>query len=273
METCLWLLVFFFLLQPAIENGMLAAARVQMLARLEAKRSSKVIALVRRQEQVNFLGFTFLEYINMEDSESIMRAIRMTDPTTPIDLIIHSPGSDITAAEQISAALIRHPANVTVFVPHYAMSGAALIALAASELVMNQDAVLGAPEPEVGMFPANSILKAVASKSVSEVEDKTWMMAQNASKARDQIRSKTKEILGHRMDAEKAERIAETLTSGRWTVDYPLSVDELIELGLSVSTDMPLEVYQLMNLYPQPRNQRPSVQFIQAPYRKSDRKH
>jgi ClpP class serine protease len=44
-------------------------------------------------------------------------------------------------------ALCRHPGKVTVFVPHYAMSGGTLLALAADEIVMDDNAVLGPVDP------------------------------------------------------------------------------------------------------------------------------
>jgi len=264
------LFLFIILMQPVIERGMMEAARARMLVQMENKRSSRVILLVQRQETMNILGLPLFRYISMEDSESVLRAIRLTDPDVPIDLIIHSPGSLTTAAEQIAAALVRHKARVTVFVPHYAMAGAALIALAASELVMNRDAVLGALEPQIEMYPAASIVSAVERKSAAEVEDKTWMLADKARKARKQMKQKVLQILSHRMEREDAERITDALTSGQWTLDYPLSVDELKQMGVAVSTEMPIEVYRMMNLYPQPKELRPSVDYIPAPYFKPD---
>ncbi|XWK86597.1 MAG: hypothetical protein U7127_20645 [Phormidium sp.] len=62
--------------------------------------------------------------------------------------------------------------SVTVFVPHYAMSGGTMLALAADEIVMDANAVLGPVDPQLGNFPAASILKVVADKPISEVEIK-----------------------------------------------------------------------------------------------------
>ena len=50
---------------------------------------------------------------------------------------------------------------MTAFVPHYAMSGGTLIALAADEIVMYEDAVLGPVDPQLGQYPAASILTVV----------------------------------------------------------------------------------------------------------------
>ena len=67
------------------------------------------------------------------------------------------------------------------------------------------------------------------------------------------------------MGAERAEQLATKLTSGTWTHDYPITVEEARELGLPVSTEMPKEVYQLMGLYPQTSQRRPSVEYIPSP--------
>jgi len=127
-------IVAFFIissLQPVLRQRMLDAARQRLLEQLERKRKSRVIALIHRQETMSLLGFPLVRYINIEDSEAVLRTIKMTDRDIPIDLILHTPGGLVLAAEQIARALIRHSAQVTVFVPHYAMSGGTLIALAA----------------------------------------------------------------------------------------------------------------------------------------------
>ena len=97
--------------------------RDQMLERFQTERKSRVIALIHRQESASILGVPVASYINIEDSEAILRAIRLTPPDQPIDLILHTPGGLVLAAEQIAKALTERKAKVTVFVPHYAMSG------------------------------------------------------------------------------------------------------------------------------------------------------
>jgi ClpP class serine protease len=112
-------------------------------------------------------------YIDIEDSEAILRAIRLTSTDMPIDLIVHTPGGLVLAAEQIAHALLRHRAPVTIFVPHYAMSGGTMLALACDQIVMDPNAVLGPVDPQLGPFPAASILEVVARKPVAQVSDET----------------------------------------------------------------------------------------------------
>jgi len=72
-------------------------------------------------------------------------------------------------------------------------------------------------------------------------------------------------LLEHHSEAD-AERIATALASGQWTHDYPLDVDKLRELGISVGTELPRGVHDLMDLYPQTSQRRPGVEFIPIPY-------
>jgi ClpP class serine protease len=260
--------VFFIIssLLPAIQKRMLQAARLKLMRELEQKRGSRVISLIHRQETMALLGFPVFRYIDIDDSEEVLRAVKLTDDEVPIDLILHTPGGLVLASEQIAHALCRHPARVTVFVPHYAMSGGTLLALAADEIVMDENAVLGPVDPQVGEYPAVSILKAVEEKDVNEIDDKTLILADVARKAGAQVRARAEAILAEHLPEDRARALAGVLSEGRWTHDYPITVEEAQELGLPIRTDMPEEVYKLMNLYRQPTQRRPSVQYIPVPY-------
>jgi ClpP class serine protease len=225
--------------------------------------------MIHRQETMSFLGFPIARYIDIEDSEKILRAIRLTPGDTPIDLVVHTPGGLVLAAEQIASALQRHQGTVTVFVPHYAMSGGTLIALAADQIVMDPNAVLGPVDPQLGMgqsaVAAASVVKALAQPNPHR-DDQTIILGDMAEKALRQVRSTVERLLRDHHSAADAERIATTLSSGQWTHDYPLQVEELRQLGFTIGEELPREVYDLMELYPQSSQQRPSVEFIPLPY-------
>lgn len=263
--SLIWISLLISSLQPIIRQKMLEMERLRALARLEHDRNSRVIALIHRQETMSFLGFPLVRYIDINDSEAILRAIKMTDDDVPIDLIVHTPGGLVLAAEQIAHALQKHPAKVTVFVPHYAMSGGTLIALAADEIVMDENAVLGPVDPQLGQQPAASILKVLERKPVQEIDDETLILADIAEKAIRQVKATVIELLQGKMNAEAAERVATALATGVFTHDYPITVREARELGLPVSTEMPKLVYQIMALYPQTAQRRPSVEYIPTP--------
>ncbi|QJA06740.1 hypothetical protein FVE67_08025 [Thermosulfurimonas marina] len=264
------LFFFFFMLaalQPVLRQRLLEAARQRMISRIEKARGSRVILLVHRQETMSLLGFPIMRFIDINDSEQVIRAIHLTDPEVPIDLILHTPGGLVLAALQIARAVKKHPAKVTAFIPHYAMSGGTLIALAADEIVMDEHAVLGPVDPQLGQFPAASILRAVREKPREHVEDQTLILADVAEKALRQMKENLRDLLSGKYPPEKVDELAELLTQGHWTHDYPLTFEEARKLGLPVRTDMPHEIYQLMSLFPQPVRQAPSVEFTPAPRR------
>jgi ClpP class serine protease len=215
---------------------------------------------------MSFLGFPIFRYIDIDDSEQILRAIKMTGSEVPIDMILHTPGGLALASEQIAHALNRHKGKVTVFVPHYAMSGGTLLALAADEIVMDENAVLGPVDPQLGEYPAVSILNAIKLKDKNKIDDRTLILADVAQKAVAQMQEHVFGILRDNMEEDKARRIAVELTSGQWTHDYPIMCDKAKEMGLPISCEVPYEVLQLMELFPQPRGRRPSVQYIPIPY-------
>ncbi|KWW99058.1 hypothetical protein LI90_690 [Carbonactinospora thermoautotrophica] len=262
------LLIFMLLstLQPALQQRWLQAQRARTIRALEKQHGSRVITLIHRREGFAFLGIPFGGFIDIDDSEAVIRAIEMTDDEVPLELVLHTPGGLVLAAEQIAAALAAHPAPVTVYVPHYAMSGGTLIALAADRIVMAPSAVLGPIDPQIGDFPAASILRVVERKEVNEIDDRTLILADVAAKAQRQVRSFAATLLRRHMSAEKAEEVAAALSEGRWTHDYPIDATTAAGLGLPVSTDLPDAVRVLMGYYPQPRGRRPSVEYIPVPY-------
>ncbi|HUW64440.1 MAG TPA: ATP-dependent Clp protease proteolytic subunit [Spirochaetia bacterium] len=261
-----WIILLVSAFLPLLRQQRVEGFRLRLIRRFEEKRGSRLITLIHRQESISFLGIPLSRYINIEDSEQVLRAIRLTPEDMPIDLLLHTPGGLVLAAEQISAALKRHKATVTVFVPHYAMSGGTMIALAADDIVMDENAVLGPVDPQLGHYPAASILAAVKNKGVTHVDDETLILADLSVKALRQVREFVHFLLEGKMEQEKAAELAATLTSGLWTHDYPIGIDQLLQMGLPVTAGLMKEIYDLMDLYPQPPQRRPSVGFIPLPY-------
>jgi ClpP class serine protease len=259
-----WIFFLFSAVSPMIQKKILDAKRVKFFRTWEQQRGSRVIALIHRQETMSILGFPLVRYIDIEDSEEVLRAVRLTEPQVPIDIILHTPGGMALAAEQIAYAI--KDRRVTVFVPHYAMSGGTLIALAADEIVMDPNGVLGSLDPQLGKFPAASILQVVKEKDRNEIDDETLILADIAKKAIRQLRECVREIVEDKVGKERAEELADILTRGEWTHDHPLTAGMLRSLGLPVSTAMPKEIYEFMRLFPQAGQRRPSVEYIPLPY-------
>ncbi len=261
-----WLFLIITALQPVLRQHLLQSQRLRLMRAFERKRGSRVILLVHRQEAMGLLGFPLVRYIDIEDSEEILRAIRSTPDDLAIDLILHTPGGLVLAAEQIARALADHPARVTVFVPHYAMSGGTLLALAADAVVLDPHAVLGPVDPQLGTRPAASVVRLVDQKPIGEIDDQTLIEADVARMALTQVGDQVKALLGRHLDdpAEVA-RVADLLSQGHFTHDYPISAALARSWGLPVSTDLPPEIHEMMALYPQPKHRTPAVQYLPGP--------
>jgi ClpP class serine protease len=247
-----WLFFIFTAVQPMLRQQMLEAMRVRKISQIEQGRKSRVILLVHRQETMRLLGFPVARYIDINDSEDVLRAIQMTDVDVPLDLVLHTPGGLVLAALQIAKAVREHKARVTVFVPHYAMSGGTLIALAADEIVMCEHSVLGPIDPQLGESPAASLIAVVDKKPIAKVDDRTLILADVGRKAIAQVKQAAAELLTRRLSAEQADALAEKLASGTWTHDYPIWASTAKSLCLPINTNMPDQVFQLLKLYPQP---------------------
>ncbi|MCS7275187.1 MAG: hypothetical protein NZ610_07310, partial [Candidatus Bipolaricaulota bacterium] len=169
------------------------------------------------------------------------------------------------ASLQIARALRRHPGGTRVIVPHYAMSGGTLIALAADEIIMSPHAVLGPVDPQIGQYPAASLLAVLEKKPLSEVDDQTLILADVARKAVQQLQDAVYELLAGRYPEEQARGLAQKLSEGYWTHDYPITYEKARELGLRVSCDIPKEFLHLMALYPQPVRHQVGVEYLPIP--------
>jgi ClpP class serine protease len=235
--------------------------RREKLAKVQARRRSRVIALVHREEIMPGFGFPMRGYIRQDDAEQVLAAIRATNPQRPLDIILHTPGGFVLHALQIARAIKAHPARKTVFVPHLAMSGGTLIALAADEIVMSDHAVLGPIDPQIGGAPAASWVKVAREKPIAAVADETLLLADMSQKVLDQMRKQACELMQGNYSHNGSCSISDLLASGKWSHDYPITVPEAKELGLNVSTDMPIDVVDLTTLLAASNVRQPSVYY------------
>jgi ClpP class serine protease len=273
-STIFWIIfsiiLLLLLIIPFIQRRITVYQRFNTIRSIEKKRQSRLITMIHRQEIMSLLGFPVARYIDIEDSEQILRAIRLTPEEMPIDLVLHTPGGLVLASEQIANALKRHKGKVTVFIPHYAMSGGTLVALAADEIIMDPDAVIGPIDPQLGTpqggyYPAASVLKALETSNPNR-DDQTLIFGDIAKKAQVQVYDVVYSLVKENMPEEKARELARSLSDGRWTHDYPITFEQAKSLGLPVLDTVPREIYTLMSLYPQSGLRRPSVEYVPIPY-------
>ncbi|MEM9706760.1 MAG: hypothetical protein AAF850_11870 [Pseudomonadota bacterium] len=254
-------LFIFLILGPILARRRRFADLTAAFTRLQKKRKSRIITLVHRLEPMGFLGIPQFGYIDLNDSEEVIQAIRATPPDKPLEIMMHTPGGLVLAALQIARAVKAHPGPTRVFVPHFAMSGGTMIALAADEIVMSDHAILGPIDPQIDGIPAASIVRTTEAKSTDATEDFTLILADISQMAIDQVKAAARELLGGTISDNAANNIAEQLASGRWTHDYPIYAGEARELGLNVSTDMPKDFVELMAMFPNTLANRSGVRY------------
>jgi ClpP class serine protease len=258
--TLLLIFVLFLAFQPLIARTMLASRRRRALGTLSAKREATVITLIHRQETIALLGVPLMRHIDVDDAESVLRAIRETPPGRPIEIVLHTPGGLVLAASQIATALADHDSPVTAVVPHYAMSGGTMIALAADEIVLDRHAALGPIDPQLGGYPAASIVAALERPGAHS--DETLILGDIASKALYQVEALATRLLERRMSPARAREVAHLLARGAWTHDHPLMATDLEPLGLPIRIGVPEEERALLDLYPQPRGRQSPVEYF-----------
>ena len=135
---------------------------------------------------------------------------------------------------------------------------------------MCKHSVLGPIDPQLGQSPAPSLLKVIEQKPIAEIDDQTLILADVGRKAIAQVKQAAARLLQRQLKAEDAEALAEKLSTGTWTYDYAIFASIAKELGLSVNTDMPNEVLELKELYPQPVRAQSGggVEYLPVPRRK-----
>jgi ClpP class serine protease len=261
--SLLWLFIILASLQPAVARQVLLIQRRRALNEISKERGATVITLIHRQETMSLLGFPLVRFIDIDDAESVLRAIRETPSGRPIEIILHTPGGLVIAARQIASALADHDAQVTAVVPHYAMSGGTLIALACDEIMVDSHASLGPVDPQINQQPAASYVE--VARMPGNHDDQTLLMADVSRKAIAQVEGFTARLLTEKLGAQRATEVARLLAGGTWTHDHPLQAPELKTLGLPVRVGVGAGERELMTLYPQPRGRTPAVEYVPGP--------
>jgi len=98
--------------------------------------------------------------INDNDTNSFMCVIHKLDRSKGLDLILHTPGGEVTATESLVEYLKEmFDSDIEVFVPQLAMSAGTMIACAAKLIHMGKQSSLGPIDPQINGLPVGAILK------------------------------------------------------------------------------------------------------------------
>jgi ClpP class serine protease len=98
--------------------------------------------------------------INDDDKNGLMAVIHGLDRTKGLDLILHTPGGDIAAAESTVNYLRKmFGTDIRAFIPQIAMSAGTMIACACKVLVMGKQSNIGPFDPQFNGIPAYGVIE------------------------------------------------------------------------------------------------------------------
>lgn len=98
--------------------------------------------------------------INDRDINAFMETVHNLDRKKGLDLILHTPGGDISATEQIIKYLrSMFNGDVRAIIPQMAMSAGSMVAVSCKSIMMGKQSCLGPFDPQINNLPCQSVLK------------------------------------------------------------------------------------------------------------------
>ncbi len=98
--------------------------------------------------------------VNDNDKNGFMATIHKLDRKKGLDLLLHTPGGDISATESLVHYLRQmFNSDIRAIVPQLAMSAGTMIALSCKEIIMGKHSNLGPIDPQIGPIPAHGIIE------------------------------------------------------------------------------------------------------------------
>ena len=139
-------------------NGVLDIIRNNHIKMLAARRGRNVICYYSGWLQ----DFQRSSYCSLSDSdiEGFMTNIHGFDRSKGLDLVLHTPGGDLAAAENIVRYLRAcFGTDIVAFVPHLSMSAGTMIACSCKEIFMGRQSSIGQTDPQFNGVPAGGVIE------------------------------------------------------------------------------------------------------------------
>ena len=109
--------------------------------------------------------------INDEDKNAFMATIHELDRSKGLDLILHTPGGDLAAAESLVDYLRQmFGTDIRAIIPQLAMSAGTMIACSCKTIIMGKQSNLGPIDPQFNGVPANGVI-AEFNQAIREIKE------------------------------------------------------------------------------------------------------
>lgn len=187
--------------------------------------------------------FYFDRVIDGKSVDQFKKFMWDIQPEDEINIIIKTNGGAFTSAQIISGIIGNHEGVTNAMVLDNAFSGGTLIALSCKNLYMHKNAHLSPVDVTQCSFfdqiQLSSIDSVIDNKSKDEIDDKTYIMSDQAKKAQRTLNEIFDKIIKPRYNTKTQETIKEELFSGtKHLHSTAFPVDKLKDLGIVVK---PLE--------------------------------
>jgi len=120
--------------------------------------------------------------VALHDVQSFMSALHNLR-NDKLDLVLHSPGGSMEAADQIVQYLRAKYTHIRAVVPQNAMSAATMIACACDEIVMGKHSAIGPIDPQVTFPTATGLFTAPAQAILDEFDQAKGEVVANPATA------------------------------------------------------------------------------------------
>jgi hypothetical protein len=98
--------------------------------------------------------------VNDIDKNGFMATIHGMDRSKGLDLLLHTPGGDVAAAESLVSYLrAMFGTDIRAIVPQLAMSAGTMIACACQQIIMGLHSSLGPIDPQLGRMAAHGVME------------------------------------------------------------------------------------------------------------------
>ncbi len=199
------------------------------------------------------------QQIVFDEAFEAIALIRQANPRSKIVIVLHTLGGYARPAHMIALAIKEHlrktkhnskrDPHVVAYVPYVAMSGGAMIALAAEKVAMDATASLGPIDTIYGGFPTETYRDLLEQKGPLATQDVLVMLAHEAEKYDRYADRIAREIIhdNHKAEDRDPDFLADYLSSGKLSHSEAISPAGAKELGVNVTTKIPPEIYGLVD--------------------------
>jgi len=238
-------------------------------AQVETTRKSKVIFIVHGVEKKSGLGSFFgsADALSMDDAETLTDHLRGIPAETDLDLVLHTPGGSLRAAEVIINALSHHQGRIRVHIPKHAASAGTLLALCGHEIHLGTNGYMSPIDLQFSLsgtkllrqpqytwgISANDILTYAKNydsdgKRQGFVADLVRLLRSHAGKGMVRVQNLLEKTQVGKADADVSKQITQKLLAGEVNHDQPLFFADLTCIP-QLHDGVDAEIYELFRFY------------------------